>query len=257
MTKHTINKRWKQHCQEAFNANRPVTHFHNALKKYGTVNWTHEVLVSDIETFQEAERAEIFFIEKYNSFVDGYNSTLGGEGVVAKSGEDHHFYGVPKDMEAVEKAVATRTDNWNNMSKEEREEVTKAKTATLRATLGTEKYTITQPETGVEFTGFLTDIHRALRLHRASIKEVVEGSRKYWHGWYLKSDDGIYERQYPLYKFTHKEYGEEALTLVDMVKKYNLSKGNLHAVIQGKRNHCKGWSVILEDTVFNYSIGTL
>lgn len=257
MTKHSIEKRWKQHCQEAFNTDRPVTHFHNALKKYGITNWIHEVLISDIATLSEAEYTEKLFIGKYDSYEKGYNSTLGGGGVVAKFGEDHHFYGVAKNREAVEQSVATRIRNWNSMSKEEREEATKARTATLRATLGTEKYTIIQPETGVEFTGFIADINRELKLHKASIKEVVDGSRKYWHGWYLKSDDGVYERSYPLYKFTHKEYGEELLTLVGMVKKYNLPKGNLHAVMQGKRNHCKGWNVVLEDTVFNYNIGTL
>ena len=55
-----------------------------------------------------------------------------------------------------------------------------------------------------------------------------------------------------VYKFTHFRYGIETLTLYDMSKKYNLSKGTLSLVIQGQRAHHKGWQMF--DTVGNSPI---
>lgn len=57
--------------------------FANAILKYGWDNFTHEILCSNL-TYQEVIRKEQELIEKYDSFYNGYNSTLGGEGSLGR-----------------------------------------------------------------------------------------------------------------------------------------------------------------------------
>ena len=57
----------------------------NALKKYGPENFSYEVLEtvtskSESELTRRLNELEVFYIEKFNSFYDGYNHTLGGGG---------------------------------------------------------------------------------------------------------------------------------------------------------------------------------
>jgi group I intron endonuclease len=76
-TKYTIEKRWKQHCNRSIkNINTP---FYNAIKKYGMEVWTLSTLC-ECYSADEAKEKEIYFIEKYDTYNNGYNATLGGDG---------------------------------------------------------------------------------------------------------------------------------------------------------------------------------
>lgn len=72
-TRYTIEFRWRQHLHKKDN-----TYFHNAIKKYGVDNFIVEKLEEcNIEDLNEKE---IYYIAKYNTFKDGYNLTIGGDG---------------------------------------------------------------------------------------------------------------------------------------------------------------------------------
>lgn len=74
----TINRRWNQHKSELAkdrDVNRPL---YKAMRKYGIENFTIEI-VEECSVDILSER-EIYWIEQYNSFHDGYNATLGGDG---------------------------------------------------------------------------------------------------------------------------------------------------------------------------------
>ena len=72
-TRYTIEFRWRQHQHKKDN-----TYFHNAIHKYGIQNFSVEVLEEcDVEKLNSRE---IFYIAKYNTFKEGYNLTIGGEG---------------------------------------------------------------------------------------------------------------------------------------------------------------------------------
>ena len=53
--------------------------FFNAIKKYGWDSFEHEILEREL-TQQEAQQKEKAYITQYDSFLNGYNVTLGGEG---------------------------------------------------------------------------------------------------------------------------------------------------------------------------------
>lgn len=61
---------------------------YNAIRKYGIENFSFEIL-EEVEK-EDLNRREIFWIEYYNTFLDGYNATLGGEGGNGIVGELHY-----------------------------------------------------------------------------------------------------------------------------------------------------------------------
>lgn len=94
LTTRGMNERWKQHLRDAFRTNNDgsftsTVYFHKAIRKYPLDSWEHRVLYEyrDDGTELPIEEYEKFFIAKYDTFKNGYNSTLGGEGVVGLSRE--------------------------------------------------------------------------------------------------------------------------------------------------------------------------
>lgn len=68
--------RWKEHLRDSIKEYKNKRPLYDALKKYGKENFTFEVLE---ETSQPIER-EIYYISLYNTYREGYNATIGGDG---------------------------------------------------------------------------------------------------------------------------------------------------------------------------------
>ena len=77
----TPEERWKEHKQHAFgtHTNDVNKSLYKAIRKYGIENFSFEVLQNNIETYEQLDKAEIYWIDFYNSFVKGYNETFGGQ----------------------------------------------------------------------------------------------------------------------------------------------------------------------------------
>jgi group I intron endonuclease len=77
-TSKILENRWKEHCRTSKKAvNTP---FYNAIKKYGIECWDKKILF-ECETAQTAKEKEIEMIQKFDSYNNGYNATLGGDGI--------------------------------------------------------------------------------------------------------------------------------------------------------------------------------
>ena len=77
-----ISERRKQHEKdEPFNNLRAEYNYplSRAIRKYGAEAFKFEVLENEL-SLEEANAREDYWIEYYNSYYDGYNSSLGGEG---------------------------------------------------------------------------------------------------------------------------------------------------------------------------------
>lgn len=74
-TYRNIDERWREHIKDCKRYNRPL---HRAIRKYGKESFTVKLLGSFPEGDLELKEKE--FILKYNSFKNGYNATLGGDG---------------------------------------------------------------------------------------------------------------------------------------------------------------------------------
>ena len=75
-TEYSIEKRWKEHCNDAFKDRNEKRPLYVAIRKYGIKNFNIEL----IEETNIPEEKEIYWIKYYNSFENGYNATLGGDG---------------------------------------------------------------------------------------------------------------------------------------------------------------------------------
>lgn len=72
-TRYTLEFRWKQHQHK-----RDNTYFHNAIRKYGVDKFDIKILEEC--NYEDLNSREIFYIAKYNTFKEGYNLTIGGDG---------------------------------------------------------------------------------------------------------------------------------------------------------------------------------
>jgi group I intron endonuclease len=75
-TEFSIEKRFKEHCKDAFRECCEKRPLYSAMKKYG-INHFHIEL---IEETNEPEEREKYWIEYFGSFKYGYNATVGGDG---------------------------------------------------------------------------------------------------------------------------------------------------------------------------------
>lgn len=80
LTIYDIDKRLNEHI---YNSKTGKYHFHKALRKYGVECFISEILFES-DNINELREKEIHFINYYNTFEDGYNSTKGGEGFFSK-----------------------------------------------------------------------------------------------------------------------------------------------------------------------------
>lgn len=83
-TEDTIEKRFKQHCSDAFTRGKEQRPLYAAMRKYGTQHFHIELIE---ETDSPSER-EVYWIVEKDSYYNGYNATLGGEGTKKVSDEE-------------------------------------------------------------------------------------------------------------------------------------------------------------------------
>lgn len=79
ITTTTIECRFKNHCKNSVIERKSGYKLYNAMKKYGKDKF-HIELIVEVPTWEIACKTEQDLIKKYNTFKNGYNSTLGGEG---------------------------------------------------------------------------------------------------------------------------------------------------------------------------------
>lgn len=80
LTHRTPELRWKEHINTVYREKGRRHHLHNAILKYGPENFEFKILEEVSE--DELNNREKYWIKYYNTYDNGYNETLGGEGVV-------------------------------------------------------------------------------------------------------------------------------------------------------------------------------
>lgn len=75
-TENSIEKRFKEHCWDASRERNEKRPLYNAMRKYGVEHFHIEL----IEETNNPEEREAYWIEKKQSFKNGYNATIGGDG---------------------------------------------------------------------------------------------------------------------------------------------------------------------------------
>ena len=74
----TIEQRFKEHCRDYLKERNEKRPLYSAMQKYGVEHF-HISVVEECDESILSER-EVFWIEYYGSFKNGYNATLGEDG---------------------------------------------------------------------------------------------------------------------------------------------------------------------------------
>jgi group I intron endonuclease len=116
VTTKTLKERHRQHLTSLSDG----TYFHKAIKKYGIKSFKLEV-IDKTETKEELAKLEQHYIKFYNSFAhnensNGYNLTLGGEGLTGQYGNLNSQYGVSP----LERMGEEKHKEWLNNVKQAR-----------------------------------------------------------------------------------------------------------------------------------------
>ena len=93
-----IKKRWREHLTDTIKEDFKIS---RALRKYKTTIDCFEVIEDNILTQEEANAREIYWISFYDSYKNGYNSTIGGSKNFQPRGENH-IRAILNDVELLE-----------------------------------------------------------------------------------------------------------------------------------------------------------
>lgn len=82
-------KRWKEHVKRAYDETSKEYNYplQRAIRKYGEEHFVTEILEDNVPEDILAE-LEVLYIEKYDTFYNGYNQTKGGEGTSGERSEE-------------------------------------------------------------------------------------------------------------------------------------------------------------------------
>ena len=75
----TIQKRWQEHLSDYKRPRCEKRPLYDAMNKYGIENFFIEE-IEEVKNPNELNEREIFWIEYFGTFKDGYNATSGGDG---------------------------------------------------------------------------------------------------------------------------------------------------------------------------------
>ena len=110
-----IEKRWKDHKKDSkselsIKYNYPL---YCAFRKYGLEYFSFEILEEC--KIEELNEREIYYIQAFNSFYNGYNQTLGGDHSINNPKEN--IIGIIHDLEYSSLTISELIEKWS-MSKE-------------------------------------------------------------------------------------------------------------------------------------------
>lgn len=79
-TTQSIEKRWQEHISDSKREKCEIRPLYRAIRKYGIENFTiKEIEKCNTDNLSEKEK---YWIQYYNTYEDGYNATLGGDGKI-------------------------------------------------------------------------------------------------------------------------------------------------------------------------------
>lgn len=103
----TMESRFERHLREAEKSENPKIKFQRAIKKYGKENFIVEKIDEGFSQ-EDLNDKEKYWINKYNSIENGYNTALGGEGGNTYAGLDG------KRMNEIKAKISKSNSGRNN-----------------------------------------------------------------------------------------------------------------------------------------------
>ena len=97
----TIEERWKEHCRDYQKERCEKRPLYDAMNKYGIENF----FVTLIEETDNLEEREKYWISYYDTYHNGYNATLGGDGTAYFDHSDQEVIQKFYELRSIEKVA--------------------------------------------------------------------------------------------------------------------------------------------------------
>lgn len=185
-TNRSIEERFKEHCRASERERHEKRPLYSAMNKYGIEHFhVEEIEQCDLSLAEEQEK---YWIEYYNSFKNGYNATLGGDGK-AYINRDLVIgtYNKVQNQTKVAEILGIHTSTISNILKENNIQIKKsqeiAKENLSKSVAMLDKDTLEIIKT----FNSIKDAERFLKITYSShIAKVCDGQRKTFKGYKWK-----------------------------------------------------------------------
>lgn len=144
-TTNSFEQRKHEHVYDAL-GNKKGMYFHKAIRKYGVEAFDWQTLY-ECDNIEDLNKAEIYYIQHYDTFENGYNLTLGGRNAphseetkrkmsISKRGENNPMFGVHlcgkdnpmygKKLSAEHKRILSEVNKGKIISEEHKQKISEA-----------------------------------------------------------------------------------------------------------------------------------
>lgn len=250
-----IKARWEKHKKSKDNCA-----IHQALRKYGINNFSFEVIEEcPPELLNERE---IFWIKEYNSYNEGYNMTLGGEGSLKRAIQSFNELGefVKEYNSITEAALDTNTSSEKIISVCQHYpqrfyagnyqwKYADDKTIILPREKQKSKniYQFDLNGNFIQRFSSLTEAANELNIDKSKICACCNGRQKTAYGYQWSYSSTIEKIKYkPPYRAVQQfskdgEFIKEFKSISEAARKLKTTPGNVCSVCQGRSKSCKGY----------------
>lgn len=180
-TEFSIEKRFKEHCEDAYRERCEKRPLYAAMRKYGIEHFH----ISLLEETNNPEERECYWIERLRSFKNGYNATIGGDG---RKYLDYDLiiatYNKVKNQNEVARILKISPDSVHNVLKNSNIEILKNPPVNNKI--------VYQYDLNENFIRSFISIREAARYlgdikYQAHISQAINGKRKTAYGYIWKT----------------------------------------------------------------------
>jgi group I intron endonuclease len=167
------------------------TKFYRAIRKYGWENFVFETIYQSLDFEHTLRTMENYFIVEHDSFKNGYNSTLGGDGAVTVSGDSHHMKS-HEQRTRQGNSVRGKNNPIHKVSDQKRKEIIsglftvesmKKKSGISHYSVDKTLYRFKNKKTGEIVISTKYELAKKYNLIQNLVSKVVNGDRQSTGGW--------------------------------------------------------------------------
>lgn len=248
-TKRSLHERIKGHYDTAINGKFK---FCKALRKYNKDDWKWEIIEeADIESL---DTLEIKYIAKFDTYKNGYNSTLGGGGVRGVK-KDSKIYEIYHPDTGILKLSRQDLYKLNFTLGQEIRKLVNKKTNHIKGYVLAEykdNYDslvkishLYHPDYGIISASF-TEFKNKYFNGSDRFKNILYGKSISFRGWVTAKNKDNYNKIFNILTLEHPEYGKHTLSGKEFTKQFSIPRGKIHFLKIGRIKVYKGWKLVTD-----------
>lgn len=174
-----IKRRWQEHKSKNIKTDSKLG---RAFIKYGIDSFQFEVLFC-ITSWNDVEDIERHFVDAFDSYYNGYNSTIGGGGSTRYIPDDDYKFksgssarGIPKSIEHKIKISKSNLGKHNHYKE-------------FNPRFDNTIYTFINTKTDETFVGVRYDFIKKYNLSNGNVSSLINGKITHYKKWIVKNPD--------------------------------------------------------------------